>query len=132
MTNHFDTQYVWTVGHECVALDGLTHRPHKEYSGTLVFVPSFFRIGLIEEGDGLLTGRFPKEYWESLGSDPHFKDFKEIDDRSFCCKGKLSDLMKALQCRAKLLQVARDLAEKKESVLSRLIGKWIGRKNDGF
>jgi len=57
MQEEFKTQYVWVVGHEYVALEGLTHRPRKK-RGSIVFEPYFFRIGLIEENyDGRLTSR---------------------------------------------------------------------------
>jgi len=137
MQEEFKTQYVWTAGHEYVALEGLTHRPRK-VRGSIIFEPHSFRIGLIEEShDGLLIGRFPKEYWASLADSSHFKDFKEHDDKMFSCVGKLFDLMEAVQREARYLQAVKDLGladappEQKEqkSVLFRLIEKWLRRRD---
>ena len=138
MQEEFKTQYVWTAGHDYVALEGLTHRPRKK-CGLIVFEPLFFHVGSITEShDGRLWGRFPKEYWASFAASPHFKDFRALDDRNFNCIGKLSDLMEAVQREARFLQNVKDLgladdlpSEQKEqkSVLFRLIEKYLKRKN---
>ena len=96
MGNRFQTWYFWSAGHESVSL----HREVVEgYESTDVVMKSNVFIGTITQkctADSWIV-RMPKAYWTSCLADPHFSEWREINDHELHVKGALCDLMFEIQ-----------------------------------
>ena len=95
--NNIIERYVWTAGHEYVSLQFLTNQ-QIDHNNKPDFV-HLTSLGIISVEDDWLVAdfHFGKRYSEGIAGDPHFKEFTEISENRFKCKGALVDLMFHIQ-----------------------------------